>query len=493
MQLLQCECLTLVGDIPTAMANAQEILRAAMHSDDTLLKCVSHQVLAAMQARQGDMASADSHAEQALQVIQALPENQQDHRLLRDVCRRRKLWSLQQNGGALHPTDAETFQQSMRARAVSPPAESMPVDEALDLCAIAEALISTGSSPANTQVTSWLVRQSRRCPTEEVKSRTWLQMARLRRAHGQARRALQNTTRALQGQHHCQPGTLQQAYLLLADLLGEADQQPAQHDARAMAHAWQLEALRWSISVRSKVLSLLPAGSAQERGEIDASAPIRAANMMVLSHEISQPLASMKLLVETTIDQIQTGSRKELSSHVAAIYQLGHRLTVLTSQLCQTHGQKPPCPEPIDLRKAAAEALTILRARLKHTPCVIRQRLPRIKVWAIEDHLVRVLVNLIRNAIDAMEAQTDRRIEISADLEQTGTVRIWVADSGPGIAKERLESVFQPFYTTKSQDLGMGLGLALSRDMVRLMEGDLVATSPVAHGAVFCISLRSAT
>ncbi|MFN3494940.1 MAG: sensor histidine kinase [Hydrogenophaga sp.] len=494
LRLLQCECLALVGDVPTAMANAQEVTLAAIPPKDPMLKCVSHQVLAAIQACDGDLTSARSHAEQA---VQALSENLITPRLLRDIYRRRQMWSLQKHEAPLRGTDAETFQQWMRAHAISPPAESMPLDEALDLCAIAEALIDTPSTPAHANAAAWLLRQSRRCSAEEVTSRAWLQMARLRRARGQGRHALQNTARALQGEHHCQPRTLQNAYQLLADLLGETEQQPeqqpAQHDACALAHAWQLEVLRRSIAVRVKVLALLPASPVQEADGIDASAPIRAPNMLVLSHEISQPLASMKLLVETAIAQIQSGTRKELNSNVAAINQLGHRLSVLTTQLCQTHGQEPPCPEPIDLRKAAAEALTILRARLAHTPCVIRQRLPRVKVWAIEDHLVRVLVNLIRNAIDAMETQADRRIEISADLQQTGTVRIWVADSGPGIAKERLESVFQPFYTTKSHDLGMGLGLALSRDMVRLMEGELVATSPVAHGAVFCISLRSAS
>ena len=100
----------------------------------------------------------------------------------------------------------------------------------------------------------------------------------------------------------------------------------------------------------------------------------------------------------------------------------------------------------------------------------------------------QVLINLVRNAIEAMSAAgtPTRRIELSAQAGPPGTVEIRVRDTGPGLPDGDLEQVFAPFFTTKPD--GIGIGLALSRSIVDAHGGRLWATA-AAPGASFHLTL----
>jgi two-component system sensor kinase FixL len=113
-------------------------------------------------------------------------------------------------------------------------------------------------------------------------------------------------------------------------------------------------------------------------------------------------------------------------------------------------------------------------------------------VFADRVQVQQVLLNLIRNGIDAMQVREPKKraLLISSDLTEDGWSRVIVDDTGPGIAPEVLERLFQPFMTTKPQ--GMGVGLSISRSIIEAHGGRIWAEANPAGGARFCFTLPPA-
>ncbi|WP_395446020.1 sensor histidine kinase [Caulobacter sp. UC70_42] len=102
--------------------------------------------------------------------------------------------------------------------------------------------------------------------------------------------------------------------------------------------------------------------------------------------------------------------------------------------------------------------------------------------------LEQVLVNLLQNALEALEGATNPEIRVQVAVKRA-QVRIVVADNGPGVAPEAAKSLFTPFATTKPR--GLGLGLVISRDIVAEFGGEL-SLEPAPGGARFVMSLPKA-
>ena len=103
----------------------------------------------------------------------------------------------------------------------------------------------------------------------------------------------------------------------------------------------------------------------------------------------------------------------------------------------------------------------------------------------------QVLINLIRNAIEAMEETEKRELVISTASGKENMLEICVADTGPGIAPEISAQLFQPFITTKRQ--GMGVGLSISRTIVEAHGGSIAAKPNPGGGTAFCFTLPAVT
>jgi signal transduction histidine kinase len=111
---------------------------------------------------------------------------------------------------------------------------------------------------------------------------------------------------------------------------------------------------------------------------------------------------------------------------------------------------------------------------------------------SVEGHkgqLQEVISNLIHNAVDAMDATTDRSrlLRVTTELRDDDAIKLTVEDSGPGIDANKLEGIFGAFITTKSQ--GMGLGLAISRMIIEKHKGQITASSDGKNGALFQVLL----
>jgi two-component system sensor kinase FixL len=143
-------------------------------------------------------------------------------------------------------------------------------------------------------------------------------------------------------------------------------------------------------------------------------------------------------------------------------------------------------PRLID--EAAALALVGAREQSVHTRFDLDLSTSLVIVDRVQ--IQQVLVNLLRNALDAMQETTRRELTVSSVLDAGGMVEIAVADTGHGIADEVAERIFQPFFTTKSN--GMGVGLSISRTIVESHGGRLWAERNKEGGTTFRLTLPAA-
>ncbi|OFY66463.1 MAG: hypothetical protein A2V64_13110 [Bacteroidetes bacterium RBG_13_43_22] len=114
---------------------------------------------------------------------------------------------------------------------------------------------------------------------------------------------------------------------------------------------------------------------------------------------------------------------------------------------------------------------------------------PDLQIFADENLISLVMINLIKNAVEANENNPDCRIRIAAGLDQNDQKEICVADNGPGISKENLEEIFIPFFTTREN--GSGIGLSVSKQIMAAHGGTLTVRSVMNRETVFCMSFKN--
>jgi two-component system C4-dicarboxylate transport sensor histidine kinase DctB len=206
-----------------------------------------------------------------------------------------------------------------------------------------------------------------------------------------------------------------------------------------------------------------------------------------VSHELNQPLAAMKTYLAGARLLLQRKRPDEAMSSFQRIDDLIDRMGAITRQLKSYARKGADAFEPVDTRAAVSSALAMMEPQLKTRQVDITRTLPSEKVMIMGDRLrlEQVIINLLRNALDATKLSEEPAIEII--LAVGDTVSLTVRDNGQGI--EDLEELFEPFYTTKEPGDGVGLGLAISSGIVNDLGGRLVARNAVAGGAVFEVQL----
>ncbi len=208
-----------------------------------------------------------------------------------------------------------------------------------------------------------------------------------------------------------------------------------------------------------------------------------------LAHEISQPLTAQRMQLATLRLLLDHGRIDAAYEALEPLEQMLARMAALTGHL-KTYARKSPSGlrERIDLASVVDQSLDLLGPRLRDEHVSVSLHLTR-PAWVHGDaiRLEQVLINLLRNALDAMASTPNKRLTIRIEADQ----QLWhlsVADNGTGIADEHLPHVFDPFFTTKPVGEGLGLGLAVSYAIVHELSGRLVASNGP-EGAIFILTL----
>lgn len=206
-----------------------------------------------------------------------------------------------------------------------------------------------------------------------------------------------------------------------------------------------------------------------------------------VSHELNQPLAAMKTYLAGAHLLLRRKRTEEAVASFQRIDSLIDRMTTITRQLKSYARKGGDAVEPIDARSCVSVALEMMEPQLKRSKVEITRTVPRdpVVVEADRIRLEQVLINLIRNAMDATSEVEAPKVEIL--MTAGDDVVITVRDNGHGI--KDLDALFEPFYTTKDPGDGVGLGLAISSGIVNDLGGRLTARNGRAGGAVFEVRL----
>ncbi|MDV4144172.1 ATP-binding protein [Shimia sp. FJ5] len=206
-----------------------------------------------------------------------------------------------------------------------------------------------------------------------------------------------------------------------------------------------------------------------------------------VSHELNQPLAAMKTYLAGARLLVRRNRPEEALSSFQRIDDLIERMGSITKQLKSYARKGGDDFAPVALNEALASALSMMEPQLKQRHVRISRIVPDDDVRVMGDRvrLEQVIINLLRNALDATESVTDPEIEIILAAGETATLT--VRDNGPGI--ENLDDLFEPFFTTKQPGDGVGLGLAISSGIVSDLGGRLSARNGQDGGAVFEVQL----
>jgi len=206
-----------------------------------------------------------------------------------------------------------------------------------------------------------------------------------------------------------------------------------------------------------------------------------------VSHELNQPLAAMKTYLAGARLLMQRKRPEEALASFQRIDDLIDRMGAITRQLKSYARKGGEAFEAVDTRAAISSALSMMEPQLKTRKVTITRTIPADPVMILGDRLrlEQVIINLLRNALDATKATRDPTIDIVLAMGEQ--VSLIVRDNGPGITD--LDNLFEPFYTTKVPGEGVGLGLAISSGIVNDLGGRLTARNAANGGAVFEIAL----
>lgn len=206
-----------------------------------------------------------------------------------------------------------------------------------------------------------------------------------------------------------------------------------------------------------------------------------------VSHELNQPLAAMKTYLAGARLLLQRRRAEEALSSFQRIDDLIERMGAITRQLKSYARKGGEAFEPIDVRASVSSALSMMEPTLRSGRVRISHALPRAPVMVMADRirLEQVLINLLRNAVDATKDVAEPQVELLLTAGETATLS--VRDNGHGITD--LDNLFEPFYTTKKPGDGVGLGLAISSGIVNDLGGRLTARNAPGGGAVFEVQL----
>ena len=278
--------------------------------------------------------------------------------------------------------------------------------------------------------------------------------------------------------------------LRLRERLALQEAAQAELEGRVIARTAELAAvnrqLAGEVAERTAAETRLRAMQAElvQAGKLAALGQMSAA----LSHEFNQPLGAVRNYAENAHLLIDRGRLPEAQATLGRIQALIDRMADLSKHL-RNFARKPNVQlTDVTLPEALDAAMEILGWRLRAMEVALTLDLPALVVRAGPVRLQQVLVNIVSNALDAMEGRPDPALRIAARVEGASAV-LTIADSGPGVPAQLIERIFDPFFSTKGVGKGLGLGLSISYNIVHDFGGTLTVANAPEGGAVFTITL----
>ncbi|KTC20334.1 histidine kinase [Pseudomonas marginalis ICMP 9505] len=206
-----------------------------------------------------------------------------------------------------------------------------------------------------------------------------------------------------------------------------------------------------------------------------------------IAHELNQPLAALRTLSGNAVRFLERGALDTASANLKTINELIDRMGRITASL-RSFARRGDDQGEASLGNAVEAAFQVLGPRLDGLPLSVHRNFASAHLQIDQTRLEQILVNLIGNALDAMQAQPAPQLWLDGHSAE-GKYRLHVRDNGHGIAPEARKHLFEPFFTTKPGEQGLGLGLTLSASLAAATGGNLAVEHPASGGTAFVLCL----
>jgi signal transduction histidine kinase len=214
-----------------------------------------------------------------------------------------------------------------------------------------------------------------------------------------------------------------------------------------------------------------------------------------IAHEVSQPIAGIVMLASAALRWLKTERPdvERASGALTDIVGAGHQAADIVTGIRAMFKKDSSTKVPVNINNLINTVLALMRTDLNSRGVRVETKLSESLPAAYGDpvQLQQVILNLIANAADAMQAVQPRLLTIQSDTTRSGAVHVSFEDSGTGIAKAAEARIFDPLFTTKAS--GMGMGLSICRSIIEGHGGRIWASAAPDRGAVFQFDLPAAT
>ncbi|MFZ6732806.1 sensor histidine kinase [Undibacterium sp. Ji42W] len=208
-----------------------------------------------------------------------------------------------------------------------------------------------------------------------------------------------------------------------------------------------------------------------------------------ITHELNQPLTAIRAFADNAITFMNRGKAEQALANLEHISHASERMGSIIAQLKGFARKSPNAIAEVNVQTAIQSAVSLLRSETDRRGVKLSVHIEEpAKVLGDTVRIEQVLINLIRNALDAVENSPVREVDVRLSSEQA-MARITIEDTGTGIPEHVAGHLFEPFFTTKEIGLGLGLGLAISSSIVQAMNGSLVADNRRDGGARFTVCI----
>ena len=210
-----------------------------------------------------------------------------------------------------------------------------------------------------------------------------------------------------------------------------------------------------------------------------------------INHELNQPLTGIRTLLSSNMLFLEQGNTKVLRSNMALIDKLVARMLSMTAQLKVFAFNRPERLIATSITDILTDVFTLQESKLANIDIKIDVPNSLPQVLAEPHRLHQVFANLISNAAVAMQHTSQPQLCINASLIK-GIIYIKVTDNGSGVDDDALAHLFEPFYTSKKIGEGLGLGLSITANIMRDMQGEITANNnPHQAGMTFTLTLQA--
>ena len=208
-----------------------------------------------------------------------------------------------------------------------------------------------------------------------------------------------------------------------------------------------------------------------------------------VAHQLNNPISNISSSCQILKEEIESSDIEYKKELLFQIEDQIERTQNIVYSILEFSKRKKIKKHSINLKKLMQETVNLMKVYIPNNLKLETDIADELYIYADKQKVEQVFLNLIKNSVDALKDTKDARISIFTEKDSENKIKVVVQDNGPGISHENVAKVFSPFFTTKVDDKGSGLGLFIAKEIIKEHNGEIAFESNTEEGTKFIIKL----